>query len=289
MTPPTTTENAAAGPAVPDYACPGCADAIAHVQQNRTARACAVCEERYEPSPHPADREATPARRRFMLRVETDLPLLARWLPQMLARSPALVRNTGSVGHTGSTSAAHGGRLDFIDESRGYSRAVAVWRHLREEIVNGEGERVARLWTFWVLAPTSESPERQHRLRCEAVASGAAPRVLRKAWRERAAERDEVKVIRAPLMVPTGAKDEDEQPIVRLIYVKHGFITGVKGPSFEALAMAWGREQLAPLWAPAQVPDELATRVACGFVAGEGERGKVGRAVARAMAGSSGL
>lgn len=217
----------------------------------------------------------TTPRPAIRLEPSLDLPLLARWLPDLLARSVPLVRGTGTPGHSGSTASAHGGRLDHVDESRGYSRAVAVWRHLRERIAAGEGERVALLWTGWVLAQPAEAPAREYELRCEAVALGAAPAFARADWRRIAAERDRLKVVpmervvRTGRRVPTGRTTPDGAPElkdeVRRLKVTMTFIAGVQGPSFAAQAEAWGRERLAPLWAPAAVPADVARAAATGF------------------------
>ena len=213
-----------------------------------------------------------------------DLPLLARWLPDLGARSVALVRANGTPGHSGSTASAHGGRLDHIDESRGYSRAVAVWRHLRELIAAGQGERVALLWTGWVLAQPAkgiargnrcEAVAREYRNRCEAVALGAAPALARAEWRRVSKERGGLevvpmeRVVRTGRRVPTGDAAPDGSPVledeVRRIKVTMTFVSGVQGPSFAAQAEAWGRERLAPLWAPGAVPAALARAAATGF------------------------
>lgn len=200
-----------------------------------------------------------------------DIPLLARWLPELLARSPALVRGTGSFGHNGSTSSAHGGRLDHIDESQGFRRAVEVWRYLRALNAAGRGETVATLWTAYALAPTCEDPRRQLAAAHEAVALGAAPRVVRDGWRLRAAETDRTRTVHSTLVLPNGFEEVEgrQVPKHREVTRTHTAILSTRGPSFDALAAAWGAERLGPLWAPTPVPALLARQVATGFVSGE--------------------
>lgn len=194
-----------------------------------------------------------------------DIPLLARWLPELLARSPALVRGTGWTGHNGSTASAHGGRLDHIDESSGYRRAVEVWRYLRALIAAGRGEVVATLWTAYALAETCDDARRQLSATHAAVALGAAPRVVRDGWRLRASETDHSRVIESTLELPDGL-DAAGHPKTRAVIRRHRAIVSTQGPSFEVQATAWGAERLGPLWAPSPVPSELARQVATGFV-----------------------
>lgn len=200
-----------------------------------------------------------------------DIPLLARWLPELLARSPALVRGTGWTGHNGSTASAHGGRLDHIDESSGYRRAVEVWRYLRALNAAGRGEAVATLWAAYALAPTCEDPRRQLAAAHEAVSLGAAPRVVREGWRLRAAETDRTRTVRSTLVLPDGFEEVDgrQVPKHREVIRVSTAILSVKGPSFDALAAAWGAERLGPLWAPTPVPPLLAHQVATGFASPE--------------------
>ena len=200
-----------------------------------------------------------------------DIPLLARWLPELLARSPALVRGTGSFGHNGSSASAHGGRLDHIDESQGFRRAVEVWRYLRALNAAGRGEAVATLWAAYALAPTCEDPRRQLAAAHEAVSLGAAPRVVREGWRLRAAETDRTRTVRSTLVLPDGFEEVDgrQVPKHREVIRVSTAILSVKGPSFDALAAAWGAERLGPLWAPTPVPPLLARQVATGFVSPE--------------------
>lgn len=141
-----------------DNGCAGCREAIVRVQNERREGVCATCGERYVPAPFPARvwRPGEPA---------SELRLLARWLPAMDARSPALAR-VGWSGHNGAGGSAHGGRLDHVDErSVALGRAVAVWQHLRAMIARGDGEAVALLWTAWAFAPGVDDPKRDLRAR----------------------------------------------------------------------------------------------------------------------------
>ncbi len=201
-----------------------------------------------------------------------DIPLLARWLPELLARSPALVRGTGSFGHNGSSASAHGGRLDHIDESQGFRRAVEVWRYLRALIAAGRGEVVATLWTAYALAETCDDARRQLSATHAAVALGAAPRVVRDGWRLRASETDHSRVIESTLELPDGL-DTAGHPKTREVIRRHRAIVSTRGPSFEVQAIAWGAERLGPLWAPSPVPPAVSRQVAMGF-ASPGTRAK---------------
>lgn len=211
----------------------------------------------------PPFRLAAPAR---------DLPLLARWLPELLARSPALVRNTGTPGHSGSSASAHSGRLDYIDDSPGYRRAVEVLRYLRAAIADGAGETVAILWTGYALAQGTDATDidvaaaRELAARHAAVALGAAPTALRETWRERAAETDRTRTVESPLTLTTiEGIGVDKVFTHREVTRRHKAILSTKGPPLEALAAAWGAEKLAPLWAPGPVPVALALGAAMGF------------------------
>lgn len=232
-----------------------------------------------------------PPRPPIRLEPSLDLPLLARWLPDLSARSVALVRGSGTPGHSGSSASAHGGRLDHVDDSRGYSRAVAVWRLLRERIADGDAARVATLWTGWVLAQPSDDAARQYELRCEAVALGAAPGLARAEWRRLSQERDRLRVVpmerivRTGRRIPTGDLAPDGAPEledeVRRLKVTMTFVDGIQGPSFAAQAEAWGRERLAPLWAPGLVPAELARAAAATGFAPDAWRATYERAAVR--------
>jgi hypothetical protein len=205
--------------------------------------------------------------RTFRFDAARDIPLLVRWLPELLARSPALARATGSPGHNGSGASAHGGRLDHIDESRAYSRAVETCRYLRACVAADQGASVATLWTAYALVPEFDDARRQHAARCEALAFGAAPKVLRAQWRERVAERDRFSLVKAPLSLTMGfeAVDGRSAALHREVTRTSAAILSTKGPSFDAQATRWGAEHLAVLWAPAGVPEAIANAVAMGF------------------------
>jgi hypothetical protein len=224
------------------------------------------------PSP-PLDRKRPPFRLAAPAR---DIALLARWLPELLARSPALVRNTGTPGHSGSSASSHSGRLDYIDDSQGYRRAVEVLRYLRAAIAAGQGETVAILWTGYALAQGTDATDldvaaaRELAARVAAVALGAAPTALRETWRQRAAETDRTRTVESPLTLTTVTMVEGGGAMQRVfahreVVRTHKAILSTKGPSLEALAAAWGTEKLAPLWAPGPVPVTLALGVAMGF------------------------
>jgi hypothetical protein len=217
----------------------------------------------------PVDRKRPPFRLAAPAR---DLPLLARWLPQLLARSPALVRNTGTPGHSGSSASSHSGRLDFIDDSQGYRRAVEVLRFLRAAIADGAGETVAILWTGYALAQGTDATDldvaaaRELAARFAAVALGAAPTSLREDWRQRAAETDRTRTVVSPLTLSHVVGVGGEKVVThREVTRTHKAILSTKGPPLEALAVAWGAEKLGPLWAPGPVPVALALGAAMGF------------------------
>jgi len=219
--------------------------------------------------PSPIERKRPPFRLAAPAR---DLPLLARWLPELLARSPALVRNTGTPGHSGSSASAHSGRLDFIDDSQGYRRAVEVLRYLRAAIADGAGETVAILWTGYALAQGTDATDidvaaaRELAARFAAVALGAAPTALRETWHQRAAETDRTRTVESPLtLTRVEGIGVDKVFTHREVTRRHKAILSTKGPPLEALAAAWGTEKLAPLWAPGPVPVALALGAAMGF------------------------
>ena len=211
----------------------------------------------------PPFRLASPAR---------DLPLLARWLPELLARSPALVRNTGTPGHSGSSASAHSGRLDYIDDSVGYRRAVEVLRYLRAAIAAGQGETVAILWTGYALAQGTDATDldvaaaRELAARFASVALGAAPTALREDWHKRAAETDRTRTVESPLTLTRVEGIGVEKVFThREVTRRHKAILSTKGPPLDSLAAAWGAEKLGPLWAPGPVPVTLALGAAMGF------------------------
>lgn len=240
---------------ITDAPCDGCSHAARRAAETRATIVC-VCE-----------RTFTPPRRLYRFEAARDIPLLVRWLPELLARSPAMARATGSPGHNGASASAHGGRLDHIDESRGYSRAVETCRHLRACVAADHGSSVAILWAAYALVPEPEVPDdrRLRAARCNAIALGAAPAKLREEWRERAAETDRTALVRAPLVITTGFSGDlaQHREVIRTSVA----ILSTKGPSFEAQAARWGAENLALLWMPGAVPDDVARGVAVGFAA----------------------
>jgi hypothetical protein len=93
-------------------------------------------------------------------------------------------------------------------------------------------------------------------------------------------ETDRSRVVESVLAIPDGFKDvlddegkpvlDDEgrpkrEPKHREVIRRHRAILFVKGPSFDSLAIVWGAERLAPLWAPSPVPPDLARAAAVGF------------------------
>lgn len=216
-----------------DGGCAGCLAAIARVQEERRAGDCADCGERYLPAPFPAAgwRPGEPA---------ADLRLLARWLPAMDARSPALAR-VGWSGHNGASGSARGGRLDHVDErSAEFGRAVAVWQHLRAMVARSDGAAVALLWTAWALAPVVDDPRRDLRARVEAVALGAAPRTLRQDWRARSREVGRVRVVASPHTVITG-RGEDGAPVLREVVRRSAAIVSTQGAGVPRAGAGVGR------------------------------------------------
>ncbi len=250
----------------PSSRCPECPTALDLAARSDRSACCGYCgivwvlDDGTTPSREP------PAPRRWRPGPPAvDLPLLARWLPELLARSPALVRGTGWTGHNGSTAHANGGRLDHIDESQGYRRAVDVWRYVRLAIASGRGEVIAALWTAHALAPCLTDPRHQLSATHTAVALGAAPRVVREEWRTRSRETDRTRIVESPLVLQVGVDEATGERKYREVIRKSTAILSTRGPSFEALAIVWGAERLGPLWAPSPVPTLLAHAAAMGF------------------------
>ncbi len=252
--------------AIDDALCDGCSYASRRADETGDVVIC-VCDVEHQPRSRWVN--DVRSERAFRFDAAHDIPLLVRWLPELLARSPALARATGSPGHNGSSASAHGGRLDHIDSSRGYCRAVEVCRHLRACVAEGHGREVAILWTAYALVPERDDATRLHAARCEALAFGAAPKALRALWRERAAERDRFALVKAPLVLTIdvvsaeGARGLEHREVTRTSMA----ILSTRGPSFESQAARWGAEHLALLWVPASVPEDVARVVAMGFAA----------------------
>lgn len=122
---------------------------------------------------------------------------------------------------------------------------------------------MAQLWTAWAAASVTDDPGRDHKARVEAVALEAAPRAPRQDWRTRAAEPGRVRIVEAPHTVVTG-RDAEGEAITRRLVMRSTAIASTRGPAVRALAAAWGEEWLRMLWAPTQVPGELAAGVALG-------------------------
>lgn len=205
-----------------------------------------------------------------------DLANVVRWLPDLVPRSPALVRVASFT--AGPSASALDGRPDRIDAAPAFSRAVDDWARLRRLIVAGLAEDVAVLWCAHAALDVrvdehgvaASGPE--HRARqAEAIALGSAPPHLRRAWRTAAAERRRVAAYVAEQEVVTqwGREATETEPalptLTRTLVHRHIEQSGADGPSVEASAERWGAEHLALVWSPAPVPPALARALALGF------------------------
>lgn len=205
-----------------------------------------------------------------------DLANVVRWLPDLVPRSPALVRVASFT--AGPSASALDGRPDRIDSAPAFSRAVDDWARLRRLIAAGLAEDVAVLWCAHAALDVrvdehgvaASGPEHRARQQ-EAVALGAASSILRRAWRHTAAERRRVAAYVAEQEVVTQwgsaatATEPAREAITRTIRHHHLEQSGADGPSVEASAERWGAEHLALVWAPAPVPPALARALSLGF------------------------
>lgn len=205
-----------------------------------------------------------------------DLATVVRFLPDLVPRSPVLVRVASYS--AGPSAAAFDGRPDRIDAGTGFSRAVRAWAHLRDLVRAAAAEDVAILWTAHAAldarvddhGAVEAGPARRAR-QAEAVALGAAPAHLRRVWRLAATERRHVsayvaeqEVVVAWGRVATGTSPATETR-TRAVTHRHLEQSGADGPSVEAQAVQWGTEHLALVWSPAPVPPALARALALGF------------------------
>lgn len=205
-----------------------------------------------------------------------DLSLVVRYLPDLVPRSPALVRVASYT--SGPSASALDGRPDRIDAGRGFGRAVEVWGHLRALVRAGAAEDVAVLWSAYAALDVrvdehgvAEAGPAHRARQAEAIALGAAPPHLRRAWRTAAAERRRVAAYVAQQEVVTqwGRAATDTEPatetLTRTVTHRHLEQSGADGPSVEASAVQWGTEHLALVWSPAPPPATLARALALGF------------------------
>ena len=252
--------------------CPACPAAIALVSEFVPVVVCEGCA-----TPFlwrlPATTSRPPWRPRNAPR---DLATLARWLPELGARSPTLLRTASWTAGPG----AHAleGRPDWIDGNTSFGDAVACWRWLRALIAAGHGDAVAQLWGAYGLSGDGDVHEaaRRHRDSMLGVALGCAPGPLREAWRTAARETQQRRLLvlrrdrPGTVDATSGARVFDERPGPA---VHHLVLRGTTGPSVPAQAALWGTERLGPLWHPAPVPRETARALALGWApAAERER-----------------
>lgn len=230
-----------------------------------------------EPSPRAPWRPTSP---------ESDLVGLARALPDLSARSPVLQRSGGQ------RSVVTDGRGDRLDaRSRELARAVATWSHARALCLAGHGADVAVLWGAYVVVPMLYDKHglalpmaQQHRARCLAVALGVASGPLRESWKSAAKASRGEKLLRTTLARVVHQRDREGHIIATTVQtapVVHRLLTGDVPVSVERQAVTWGREHLADLWRPREVPAEHARGLALGWAPGT-ERSRwegLGRAV----------
>lgn len=247
------------GPAQLCSACPG---TIALVSERVPVLVCDGCGTTYFWRAPRAPRTWRPRN------APRDLATLARWLPELGARSPTLVRTASWTAGPG----AHAleGRPDWIDGNTSFGDAVACWRWLRELIARGCGDAVAQLWGAYGMAGEGDAQDaaRRHRASMLGVALGCAPGPLREAWRTAARETQErrLMVLRSERLAQvnrvTGERVFDDRPGPA---VQHLALRGATGPSVTTQATLWGRERLGALWHPAPVPSDAARALALGW------------------------
>lgn len=206
----------------------------------------------------------------------TDIPRIVRWLPDLVPRSPALVRVASFT--AGPSATALDGRPDRIDAAPGFGHAVEDWARLRRIVAAGHGDDVAVLWTAHAALDVlfddhgvADHGPRHRARQQEAVALGAASPSSRRAWRLAAQERRRVVGYETTHYVvtqwgrPAEGDEPEVEPVTRKILCRHVEQVGADGPSVEAAAERWGTELLALIWSPAPVPFVLARALALGF------------------------
>lgn len=277
--------------------CPACPVAAHAARTGGVAVEC-VCDRRHEPpaprAPVAAPRplaplplpETTPRAPWRPTSPESDLVGLARALPDLSARSPALQRSGGQ------RSVVTDGRGDRLDaRSRELARAVNTWCHARALCLAGHGADVAVLWGAYVVTATLYDRHglplamtAQHRARCLAVALGAASGPLRESWKSAASVKRGEKILRTSISRLVHQRDREghiTSSTVQTAPVVHRLLTGDVPVSLEHQAVTWGREHLDDLWSPHTVPAAHARGLALGWAPGT-ERSRweaLGRAV----------
>ena len=126
-----------------------------------------------------------------------DLALVVRFLPDLVPRSPALLRVASYT--AGPSASAMGGRPDRLDAGRGFGHAIRAWEALRRLVRAGSAEDVAVLWSAYAALDVrvddhgvAEKGPAHRARQAEAIATGAAPAHVRRGWRLAAAERRRV-------------------------------------------------------------------------------------------------
>lgn len=209
-----------------------------------------------------------------------DLARIVRWLPDLVPRSPALVRVASFT--AGPSATALDGRPDRIDADPGFGRAVEDLARLRRLISAGHGDDVAALWCAHAALDVrfdehgvADLGPRHRARQQEAVALGAAPSHARRAWRVAAEERRRVAAYVSEQEVVTqwGREATHDAPalptLTRTVVHRHLEQSGADGPSVVTSAERWGTELLSVIWSPAPVPPALARALAIGFAPSE--------------------
>lgn len=192
-----------------------------------------------------------------------DLALVVRFLPDLVPRSPALLRVASYT--AGPSASAMGGRPDRLDAGRGFGHAIRAWEALRRLVRAGSAEDVAVLWSAYAALDVrvddhgvAEKGPAHRARQAEAIATGAAPAHVRRGWRLAAAERRRVAAYVCEQEVVVGT-------VTRAITHRHLEQSGADGPTVDASAVRWGTEHLSLVWSPAPAPPVLARALALGF------------------------